>query len=248
MYDLLHILDHLRLGVKNREEALHLSARLGFAATPWDDAAGCGWMLGHGAVSLLPGQPAGLSGITLDSPDVGAFAACLERNGTGFIRDGGRLLVPAPAAPGLALEVIASRPDFRRTPQSLNHPNGADGMLSVTLVMDNPEALAAAYDAAFGPFAATPTDDMLTIHCRNALIYIVTPDGFDHLHPDLDMDPPEAGRLGVLSLSVRDVAQAGACLKEQGVRCIVKQDHVTVGQQPGIPFGLELIGHPFSCN
>ena len=69
----------------------------------------------------------------------------------------------------------------------------------------------------FGPAASTPTDEIVTVHSGHGLIYLVTPDSFGDLHPDLDLVLPSPPAMVLLSIGVNDIARTVAVLAANGV-------------------------------
>jgi hypothetical protein len=105
-----------------------------------------------------------------------------------------------------------------RHPEWLAHPNGAFGIASVTAIVQEPLALIADYDRVFGPHAATPTDETVTVHMGRGLMFLSTPDDLTQLHPEAELDetpPPPA--LVALALQVADTTKAAAILKANKV-------------------------------
>ena len=132
-------------------------------------------------------------------------------------------------------------PDLLRRPQWLDHPNSAQAIQSITVVSDNPGAAMAAYDKVFGLFSSTPTDEMVTVHTGSGMIFLVTPDGFDHLHPDLDMNPPAAPSVAALCLRVASLDRAAEALKAGGVGFKRKGRHIAVDPEDSLGIGLEMV-------
>lgn len=132
-------------------------------------------------------------------------------------------------------------PDLLRRPEWLAHPNGATGLISATVIVDDPEKLMADYNRVFGPAASTPTDELITVHSGNGLIFLVTADGFADLHPDLDFPLPPAPALAVLSVGVADIDRTAAALKANGVAVERKGDHLGVDPEDALGFGLEFV-------
>jgi hypothetical protein len=150
--------------------------------------------------------------------------------------------MPEGTTPGLASFLCQHlTPDLLRRPDWLAHPNGATGIVSLTVVLDQPLAAMPAYDRLFGAAACTPTDDMVTVHTGHGLIYLVTPDGFDHLHPDIDIDPPEAPRLAAVTIAVADLDRAAEVLKANGVRSRRKSDHIAIAPEASLGVGIEFV-------
>ena len=129
-------------------------------------------------------------------------------------------------------------PELLRRPAWLDHANGANRIQSITAVVDQPEALMPDYNRVFGPAASTPTDEMVTVHCGGGLIYLVSGDGFDLLHPELDLVLPELPALVAMSVGVADLERSATWLRGNGVDVTRKGGHL--GIDPGAVFGIGL--------
>lgn len=150
--------------------------------------------------------------------------------------------LPADALPGLPSFLCQHlTPELLRRSGWLDHPNGADGIISLTVLVDNPESLMGDYNRVFGPAASTPTDEMVTVHSGRSLLYLVSPDGFDHLHPELDFALPTAPALVVLSVGVPDLGRTEALLNANGVRARRKGGHLGVSPVDALGIGLEFV-------
>jgi hypothetical protein len=151
--------------------------------------------------------------------------------------------LPADAMPGVPAFLCQHlTPDVIRRPAWLNHANGARGILSVTVVVEQPAALMAAYDRIFGPASSTPTDDMVTVHTGGGLLFLVTPDGFGQLHPEFDTPPPAPPALVAIEVAVDDIAATERLLIANGVAFNKMGDHLAVPPADAAGFCLEFIG------
>jgi len=129
------------------------------------------------------------------------------------------LALPADATPGVAARLIHHITREReRFPEWTAHPNGAVGIASITAVVDEPEETAAAWDKIFGPHAATPTDNTVTVHTGRGLVFLARPDDITQLHPEAELDtPPRPPAIVVLSIEVADTTRAASLLQANGV-------------------------------
>ncbi len=75
-------------------------------------------------------------------------------------------------------------PDMIRQPEWLDHPNGAQGLYSVTVVAADPPAHRDAYDRLFGPGAVIVTDATLVVRVGRHRIGFVAPDDVELMHPE----------------------------------------------------------------
>lgn len=207
----------------------------------------------------LAARGEGLMGVALGSRDAAQSCESLNRAGVAAGRPSAlsRLLaapegelaprftvvdLPAAATPGLPAFLCQHlTPELLRRPEWLAHPNGATGIISLTVVVERPEALMADYDRVFGPAASTPTDEMVTVHSGRGLLFLVTPDGFDHLHPDMELELPPPPALVALSIAVDDLGRAQALLTANGVRCVRKGAHLEVDPAEALGIGLEFV-------
>ena len=204
-----------------------------------EPAAGAG--AGGGLERFLAERGEGLFGVALRSIDAAATRAAWRAAGLGpseverfarMIEDAGEgaggaelrfenvMLDPSVTA-GLRVFACAHlTPEPMRRPEWLAHPNGAIGIGSVTVVADEPDALAPTLAKLVGPASVTDTDDTLAVHTGRGVILVTTPDDFELIHPALTAAAEEAGaepRLGALTLLVEDPDRTAAYLDERGV-------------------------------
>ena len=109
-------------------------------------------------------------------------------------------------------------PEPMRRPEWLAHPNGAQGIASVTVAVDDPAACYDPMAQVFGSICLTETDDTLAVHTGQGVLLFVTPDDLDMLHPELDAIAT-AGEptLAALSLTVRDLTTTAAWLDQHDI-------------------------------
>lgn len=77
-------------------------------------------------------------------------------------------------------------PELLRRPEWLVHPNGAEQISAVIVVVDDPPALELPYERLFGPGSAVRTDRMVALRTGSDVILFVTPDDLGTLLPDID--------------------------------------------------------------
>src|SRR3546814_2087928 len=82
-----------------------------------------------------------------------------------------------------------------RRPDWLLHPDGAERLAGIVVVVDDPVALEQPYERLLGAGNAIRTDRMLTVRAGDETILFVTPDDLDTLFPDLDHVDRKSTRL-----------------------------------------------------
>lgn len=207
----------------------------------------------------LDGCPGKLLGIGLGSRDIHASCESLHRaqvdlppSGQWIRRlshadgtEAGSVSVVALSeglTPGLSVELChASEPEVVRRPEWREHPNTARGIISLSVVLDNPEAAIPGYNRLFGPAACTPTDALVTVHTGHGLIFLVTDDGFDDLHPSLDIRLPPPPAMAVLTIGVADLTKAAEVLAANGVAAERRGGHLGVPAGDALGIGLEFV-------
>ncbi len=127
--------------------------------------------------------------------------------------------LPANATPGLSSRLMQHITRERmRFPQWLDHPNGAIGIASVTAVVADPGEQTRAWDTLFGPHAATPTDNTVTVHTGRGLVFLTLPEELTQLHPEAELDePPAPPAIVALALYVADPARTAQVLRAGGI-------------------------------
>ncbi len=127
--------------------------------------------------------------------------------------------LPPEAAPQLGAFICQHlTPEMVRRPAWLTHPNGATGIRAVTVVVDDPPALADAYTRLLGHGATTHTDDMLTVRCGRTALLFVRPDDLADFYPELALDDaPAPPYIAGMTVAVTDVAEAARVIEASGV-------------------------------
>lgn len=137
----------------------------------------------------------------LDPSDVGDFGRRLEPDTE--LRFKNVMLAPE-AAGGIPMFACAHlTPEGMRTPDWLAHDNGALGLASITVVVDDPATFAEPLGKVFGTSTLTDTDDTLAVHAGGAVLLLVTPDDLDMLHPELEAAVEQEGEAILAALAVR---------------------------------------------
>lgn len=228
---------HVTLTASDLDEARRAFRKLGFA----DSETGAGGIdipLGPQRLRLGAGgrSPALWSGLGLAVRDMAIARASLEDAG---------VILPAGSADGsvaLPPDATAGLPVFLMPATASTLPAPANGGLriqSVTAVLAKPESAIPVFSRLFGPASCTPTDEMVTVHTGSGLLFLVTPGGFDDLHPSVDIRLPAAPALAVVTVGVRAITATAACLAGQKVIAKAWGDHLAVRAEDGLGIGLE---------
>jgi hypothetical protein len=129
------------------------------------------------------------------------------------------LVRPEPReAPALNAFLVEHRtPDLLRRPEWLVHANTARRIAAVTVVVEDPPALAGAYERLMGAGATTLTDDTLAVHTGEAAIVFARPDDLSLLHPELEIPDLAPPYLFALRIAVDDLDEARRVLAARGI-------------------------------
>jgi hypothetical protein len=93
-----------------------------------------------------------------------------------------------------------------RQPGWTEHPNGAIGVNTITVVTNEPASFVEPMSRIFGEPSLTETDNTLAVHTGRGVLLFATPDDLDMLHPELKISlAADKASLAVLSLRVRDL-------------------------------------------
>ncbi|CAA7619803.1 conserved hypothetical protein [Candidatus Terasakiella magnetica] len=236
-------LDHVIIAVSDLEATVAVFRSLGFTPMPrgehpqWGTANAC-LMFGRDYVELLaaqgPGEAAervraftaarrnGLMAVALGSRDAAhdaqrlglAAPSALSRSVEGQTAHFAIAALPDGSTPGMASFLCQHlTPELLRPSGSTDHANGALSLVSVTAVVEEPLAQMAAWDRMIGPAAATATDDTVTVHTPNGMVFLCRPEDLGQLHPEADEEaPPPPPALVALSLRVADTDRAARLL------------------------------------
>ncbi len=97
--------------------------------------------------------------------------------------------LPADETPGLDSFLCSHlTPELMRRPEWLVHPNGANRLKAIHVLVDSTAPLLAAYDRLFGIVQVTTTDAVATIRVGRQRIVFGTPDDFQTMHPGVELD------------------------------------------------------------
>lgn len=178
----------------------------------------------------------GLMGLAFASPDEVACAAQLRAIGIAaegpkvlkrelelpegtVLPEFGLVMLPQTATPGLSAFVCAHKtPDLIRRPEWLRHANRATGIVSMTVVVDDPVAAAFGWLDVFGPDCIKTTNYMTVIDTGNGHIRFTNRAGLAQLYPAL-VPLPEypAPWIAALKIAVADKARCRDHLRFQNV-------------------------------
>src|SRR5215469_11643050 len=100
------------------------------------------------------------------------------------------ILLPRDETPGLDSFICAHlTPELMRRPEWLDHPNGAVGLKSIHVLVENTAVLLEAYDRLLGIPQVTTTDAVVCMQIGRHRILFSTQDDFLTMHPTLRLDP-----------------------------------------------------------
>jgi len=98
--------------------------------------------------------------------------------------------LPVDETPGLNCFICSHlTPELMRRPEWLDHPNGARGVKSIHVLVENTAALLEPYDRLLGIQQVTTTDAVVCVHIGPDRIEFSTIDDFLAMHPALAIDP-----------------------------------------------------------
>jgi catechol 2,3-dioxygenase-like lactoylglutathione lyase family enzyme len=134
-------------------------------------------------------------------------------------------------------------PELLRQPPWLQHPNGARGLRSCTVVVDDTGPFVEAMSRVFGTAAVTDTDNVLAVHSGTAVLLIAPPEDAALMHPAAAIEGSvPRPQLRVATIEVADAERAAAWLRQQGVPFRQTREGALI--PPGEAHGLaiELVG------
>lgn len=209
------------IGVEDLAAAVRQVSLLGFTVRVGDDGSA---LVAFGNFHLIfsAKAPAGYGRVGLASRNLAASKASLGA-------------IPL-ETPGLSVDLTAEP-----APPASLHANGAVALSSLTAVVETPNEATAAYDRLFGLFAATPTDEMVTVHGCGPMLFLVSEDGFDHLHSNLQNRLPKAPALASIAVAVSDLDTAETYLAQAGVKTSRSGPSIAIHPSACFGLGLELV-------
>jgi Glyoxalase-like domain len=112
------------------------------------------------------------------------------------------IALPREETPGLDSFVCGHlTPELMRRQEWLDHPNGADGVTGIHVLVEDTGVLIEAYDRLFGIQHVTTTDAVVCVRAGQQRIVFSTPDDFVTMHPALDIEP-DFPLPGIISLEL----------------------------------------------
>jgi hypothetical protein len=242
-------LDHLRLAVPDPAAAARAFAALGFTTTPERrDAAGRrsrSIMLALEHIELVEGRGEDadprLEALAIGTKDAAESATTWRRSGLFTAprdADERRLEPTAAGAPIATLEVAPAptevaglplvaaaqlTPEALRRPAWLSHANGAEQLVGLTVMVEDPAACAASLERLVGTAALTWTDRILAVRLGRVTAMLVAPDDVELLHAGalLDRAAPAVVALG---FRVERLARTRTFLEREGVAHVARPD------------------------
>lgn len=157
------------------------------------------------------------AGLNPDGP------AGLKRNlelSTGTVTPDFRLVfLPPEATPEVSAFVVHHlTPELIRRPDWLAHANGAQRLISATIVCADPVSAALGYLPIFGPDRIKASDHLTSVACGTGALRFLKPDALAHLYPGVRLEPlPELPFMASMKLLVSSRARCLAHLKGAGV-------------------------------
>lgn len=192
----------------------------------------------NGLDALLEERGEGLLGLALASKDAEATFQSLQQAGLAptSLQDLSRRLelpegtvMPEFKLVRLPTEGVSERSLFicqHLTPQLvraddawLNHENGATGLNSMAVLVEDPAGLAEFYRRLVGSINVTMTDDTLTVRAGGVSLIFVKDEDLDLLYPGLTTggDYPELPYIAAMSVSVGNIGDTKALLSGNNV-------------------------------
>ncbi len=178
----------------------------------------------------------GLLGVAFATPDANACRDALEAAGlkpdgpkqlkrdlelpTGTVTPEFRLVfLPPESTPEVSAFVTHHlTPELVRRPDWLQHPNGAQRLISATVVCADPVGAAMGYLPIFGPDRIKVTDHMTSVSCGNGALRFLKADALSQVYPGVAPEPlPDLPFLVSMKLLVADKGRCLAHMKGTGI-------------------------------
>jgi len=209
-------------------------------------------------------QREGLMGLAWATHDNNAVKAELERAGIaadgpkdlkrrlelpeGTVLPEFKLVYPRPGAtPSLASFVCQHlTPALLRRAEWLAHPNGARGLVGITVAVEDSSGLAAAYGRVFGMGAVTRTDDTVTVRVGPHVVMFAPSEALDLLHPGVELPVgAELPMAVVMTVAVADLAETSSFLRGRNIPHDDVEGHlITVPPSQTCGVWLEFVSRP----
>ena len=164
---------------------------------------------------------AALSEAGLDPEDISDLSRRVEMPGSTDIAEPRFRIVKLPQATTPDMNMFVCQhmdPSMVWRPEWQLHANGARGVTSFTVVVDNPEPLLTPYEKLFGAGSCSPTDDSLAAFTGHGSVIFVTRDDVKLIYPDVEVDENlEAPFIVGVSLDVMTPDTAADFLTTAGI-------------------------------
>jgi catechol 2,3-dioxygenase-like lactoylglutathione lyase family enzyme len=147
----------------------------------------------------------------------------LKRNlelSTGTVTPDFRLVfLPPESTPEVSAFVVHHlTPELIRRPDWLLHANGAQRLISATVVCADPVSAAMGYLPIFGPDRIKASDHLTSVACGTGALRFLKPDALPHLYPGVTMEPlPDLPFMAAMKLLVADKARCLGHFRGAGV-------------------------------
>ncbi len=191
----------------------------------------------NGLDVLLAERGEGLLGIALASEDAAATYQSLEDGGLAptALQDLSRRLelpegtvLPEFKVIRLPTEGLSERslficqhltPELVRRDEWLRHDNGATGLKSMVVLVEDPGKLADYYRKLVGSINVTMTDDTLSVRLGSASLIFINDQDFDLLCPGLttSAEYPELPYIAMMTISVQNIKDTRDVLKANAI-------------------------------
>jgi hypothetical protein len=133
---------------------------------------------------------AALQGLQLHPSDIKPLGRQIELPEGALIPRFSLIALPPGETPGLDCFICAQlTPELMRRPDWLDHPNGANGLKGIHVLVEHTTPLLPAYDRLFGIQQVTTTDTVASIRVGRHRVAFSTPDDFVTMHPGIGLDP-----------------------------------------------------------
>jgi len=132
----------------------------------------------------------------------------------------GLIGLAAEDTPGLLDSFVCAHltPELMLRPDWLDHPNGANGLRAIHVLVERTASLLAAYDRLFGIQHVTTTDTVATVHVGRHQIAFSTPDDFLTMHPGIEVQTNvQLPAIVGLDLAIADRDHTADCLRQREI-------------------------------
>ncbi|WP_156092566.1 VOC family protein [Rhodovibrio salinarum] len=149
------------------------------------------------------------------------------------------LHLPRTATPGLPAFICKHlTPELVWQPGWTDQPNGARRIAGLTVMVEDPGAVAVPYADIFGFRSVTNTDNLVTVDCGGCYLRFTDADGLLALHPQARAftSPPPQGPVA-MRVEVADKAHTASVLQANGVSFERDRDgplHVPAAEAAGV--------------